>query len=282
VPLRWKQHYFDRVTDLLARYEPDMLYTDGQLFFDAWGLGLAAHLYNRSAARHGGRAETVYANKDRHNCAQGVCLLDLERGVVDKVWDDPWQTDTCIGNWHYDRYASYKSPKLVIDMLVDIVSRNGNLLLNFPLPSSGALDYEELVILDAITKWMAVNSEAIYGTRPWKTFGSGPATDKAAAAMEAGSFHGAESFNENKRKLLTGADVRYTKKGSTLYAFSMGCNGGSARFAELAQGATKVERVTLLGHKGDVTWRQTSDALVIDLPNEAPCEHAVAFRVDGV
>jgi len=99
---------------------------------------------------------------------------------------NPWQTDTCIGNWHYDREAKYKSPKYVVDLLVDIVSRNGNLMLNFPLPNSGELDYEEMVILDEITKWMAINSEGIHATRPWKIFGDGPVATRLhrAAALD--------------------------------------------------------------------------------------------------
>lgn len=66
---------------------------------------------------------------------EGTCVLYLERGVVDRIWDEPWQTDTCIGDWHYHEEAQYKSLKIIIDMLVNIVSRNGNLLLNVPLPS---------------------------------------------------------------------------------------------------------------------------------------------------
>ncbi len=282
VPLRWKQHYFDRIKDLLDQYEPDLLYTDGPIFFEQWGLGLAAHHYNKSAARAGGKVEGVYANKSKTDCHGGICLLDLERGVVDKVWDEPWQTDTCIGNWHYNRQAKYKSPKIVIDMLVDIVSRNGNLLLNFPLPSNGMLDPEELKILDEITRWMAVNSEAIYGTRPWNTFGSGPSTDGsgANAAKGMGEFHNTAAFNERGRKDLTAGDVRYTKKGGVLYAFAMGWGGQSATFPELASGKqTHVRNITLLGHRGKLKWKQRPSGLVVELPPEKPCEHAVAFRV---
>ena len=107
-----------------------------------------AHHYNMIAKRYGGKVEAVWANKGKDDCVNGTCVLDLERGVVDRIWDEPWQTDTCIGDWHYNKEAKYKTPKIVIDMLVDIVSRNGNLLLNFPLPSSGMLDPQELAILE--------------------------------------------------------------------------------------------------------------------------------------
>jgi alpha-L-fucosidase len=282
VPLKWKQHYFARIKDLLDQYEPDLLYTDGPIFFEEWGLGIAAHLYNSSARKHGGRAQTVYANKGKDDCVHGVCLLDLERGVVDRIWDDPWQTDTCIGNWHYNKEAVYKSPKIVIDMLVDIVSRNGNLLLNFPLPSSGMLDDRELKILDEITRWMAVNGEAIYGTRPWKTFGSvgGP----GGAGRAAGDHHNAAAFNERNRKELTAADLRYTQKGSTIYAFAMGWPERKVEFPELAVGGEygvgRIRNISLLGYGGRVKWSHSLEAVVIELPPDPPCRHAVVFRVD--
>src|SRR5205807_8223593 len=130
-------------------------------------------------------------------CAVGTCALDVGRGVVQDIWPNPWQTDTCIGNWHYQEGAIYKAPKRVIDMLVDIVSRNGNLLLNFPLPNNGELDAEELKILGEITQWMSVNSEGIYGTRPWKIFGEGPGSQIDTKTR----------FNEQSRKALTAADV---------------------------------------------------------------------------
>lgn len=137
-------------------------------------MALVAHLYNTNARRHGGSVEAVYTSKAPEDCETGTCVLDWERGVAGGIPANPWQTDTCIGEWHDNREAKYKTPKQVIDMLVDVVSRNGNLMLNFPLPNSGELDTEELKILDEITRWMAVNSEGIYGTRPWTIFGDGP------------------------------------------------------------------------------------------------------------
>jgi alpha-L-fucosidase len=189
-----------------------------------------------------------------------------------------------VGTWHYNKEAKYKSPKIVIDMLVDIVSRNGNLLLNFPLPSSGMLDAEELRILDGITKWMAVNSEAIYGTRPWETFGSSPPAE-TGAARGTSDHHAAGAFNERNRKELSARDVRYVQKGAKLYAFSMGWGEREAVFPELGtaneQKPGKVQSVKLLGAKAPVQWSQTGKGLVVQLPPEKPCEHAVAFEIEG-
>jgi alpha-L-fucosidase len=284
VPLKWKQHWFARIKDLLDQYQPDLLYTDGPIFFEEWGLGLTAHLYNASAKRNGGRVETVYANKGKADCANGACVLDLERGIVDRIWDKPWQTDTCIGTWHYNTEAKYKTAKTVVDMLVDIVSRNGNLLLNFPLPSSGALDDQELQVLDGITRWMAVNSEAVYATRPWKTFGSGPSNTTKAEKVSLGAHHAEAAFNERGRRDLGPRDVRYVQKGRTLYAYSMGWGEPSVTFPELgttaAESFGKIVRVTLLGSRAPVKWTQGPDGLRVDLPPEKPCEHAIVFRVE--
>ncbi|MBI4874868.1 MAG: alpha-L-fucosidase [Acidobacteria bacterium] len=286
VPLKWKRHWYARIKDVLDQYQPDLLYTDGPIFFEEWGLGLTAHLYNMSAKKNGGRVETVYTNKSKADCPQGLCVLDLERGVVDQIWDAPWQTDTCVGHWHYDQEAVYKSPKIVLDMLVDIVSRNGNLLLNFPLPSNGMLDAGELKILDEITKWMAVNCEAIYATRPWKTFGSGPLAGNTSAPRQGSSdHHVAQAFNERNRKELGPRDVRYVRKGAVLYAFSMGWGAPEVVFPELALGGQyqvgKIRNVSLLGFKGKLQWTQEAGGLKVGLPAEKPSEHAVVFRVEG-
>ena len=186
------------------------------------GRSLAAHYYNSGLRWHNGELEVVYTGKSRREAELGACTLDVERGVTDDIEPRPFQTDTCIGAWHYKRGITYKTPKRVIDMLVDVVSRNGNLLLNIPLPASGMPDDEELHILSEVTTWTKTNAEAIYGTRPWKTFGEGPGAQKASSG--AGMNGTAEHFNEKSRKDPTGADVRFTSKDAVLYAFVMGHN----------------------------------------------------------
>jgi alpha-L-fucosidase len=261
----------------LSSYQPDFLYSDGALPFQNWGLSLVAHFYNQNARRNGGRVQAVYTSKRREDCETGTCVLDFERGLPQGIWPNPWQTDTCIGDWHYNKGARYKSPKRIIDMLVDIVSRNGNLLLNFPLPSNGMLDSEELKILDQITRWMSVNGEAIYATRPWKIFGEGPGTESSAAQG---------GFNEGKRKDLTAEDVRFTTKGQTLYAFVMGWPEKKALIAPLSTigkySASKIANVELLGHQGRLQWSQEETGLKVELPALKPCDHAIAFKITGL
>jgi len=276
-PDSWKQLYFNRIKDLVDNYQPDLLYTDGAIPFEEYGLALVAHLYNSNASRHGGKVEAVYTSKGRQDSETGTCVLDLERGIAGGIPVNPWQTDTCIGNWHYDKEAKYKAPKRVIDMLVDIVSRNGNLMLNFPLPNSGELDAEEMKILSEITKWMAVNSEGIYSTRPWRIFGDGPVASAPAAGARG------DRFNERNRKDFTAEEVRFTTKGKTIYAFVMGWPEKEAVVKPVGSNSSvekvKVRNVELLGFKGKLKWAQEETALRVQMPPEKPCDYAITLRI---
>ena len=162
-------------------------------------------------------------------------------------------------------------------MLLDVVSRNGNLMLNFPLPNSGMLDQQEVQILEEITEWMQVNGEAIYATRPWKISGAAPPELKKIGSET--------NFNEKSRKELTADDVRFTTKGNVLYAFVMGVPQENAVVASLAsngkQNVRKISRVELLGFPGKLEWAQDNAGLHVKRPQKKPCKHALAFKVQG-
>jgi alpha-L-fucosidase len=276
-PFQWQRQWFLRIKDLVDNYHPDLLYTDGGIPFGDVGLKLVSHYYNVNARLHGGKVDGIFTSKTAKDCVQGTCALDIERGIANEILPDPWQTDTCIGNWHYKKGIAYKTPKTVVDMLCDIVSRNGNLMLNFPLPNSGMLDDDELKVLDGLTRWMAVNGEGIHGTRPWKVSGNitPPQGDRQ------------QGFNERNRKDLTAADIRYTTKSGSLYVFIMGWPepGHPHELAQLAlggkPGAGKVRRVELLGHKGNLKFTQNETALAVELPNEKPCDYAITLKIEG-
>lgn len=277
IPDWWRRHWHARITDLIDQHEPDFLYTDGHLPFEELGYSVVSHLYNVSARRAGGATEAVYFSKRDRDSADGLCVLDRERGVLDDIRPHPWQTDTCIGDWHYKRGIRYKTPKTVIDLLVDIVSKNGNLMLNVPLPASGMPDPDELAVIDALTSWMASNAEGIHGTRPWKRFGEGAAV---TAAEQASS-----SFNESHRRELGPGDVRFTTKGEVLYAFAMGRPDGPLRIRSLAPGGEwgvgRITAVGLLGSTAEVRWSQGSDGLSVTLPEGTPPAPALGLRIRG-
>jgi alpha-L-fucosidase len=278
IPDAWKRQWFLRIQDLTDHYHPDLLYTDGPLPFENYGCSIVANLYNLNAKLHGGRTQAVYTSKRPEDCAVGTCVLDFERGLANAIRPQAWQTDTCIGDWHYSREIyenhSYKTPKTVIDMLVDIVSQNGNLLLNFPLPNNGQLDPDELKILETITEWMGVNSEGIHGTRPWKIYGEGP----SVSAEKPGG-----GFNESNRKPLTAEDVRFTTKGNALYVFIMGWPQREAVVRALGtqspQSPAKIANVDLLGYSGRLTWTQEATGLRVKFPEEKVSDDAVALKI---
>ncbi len=282
-PDRWKLQYFRRVKDLVDQHQPDLLYTDGGIPFEEYGLSTVAELYNVGPLDTRRLPEAVYFSKSQKDCAVGTCALDRERTVADTISPTPWQTDTCIGVWHYKVGQVYKTPKKVIDLLVDIVSKNGNLLLNFPLPASGELDPEEMKTLNGITEWMSVNGEALFATRPWTICGEGPAMSVVITSTGTGF-----DPNENKKPDLTALDVRYTTKGKSLYAFVQGWPDADVTMKLLGtsspQKPGKVAAVTLLGRDERLSFTQTADGLRVSLPKEKPqtADIGIALKVHFV
>jgi alpha-L-fucosidase len=283
------EKFFNRTIDLINKYHPDLLYFDDSVLpirgSDA-GLRIAAYLYNTSVARNG-RPEAVMTCKDLNAEQRRALVLDRERGAQEGIEALPWQTDTCIGEWHYQRSIfdqhKYKTTKQVTQMLVDIVSKNGNLQLNIPLPGNGAPDADELKFLAEMAAWMDVNSEGIYSTRPWKVYGEGPSV---TGPQERSRFGGAGGVRDVRS--YTTEDLRFTTKGDTLYAFLMiWPQTRSAVIKSLATGSPqvdgrKVADVSLLGYGGKIEWTQTADGLTVKLPEKAPCEHAVTLRIKGL
>ena len=307
VPESWKRQYLVRLQDLVDQLQPDLLYHDGVIRFERYGLKLVAHLYNQSARWHGGRVEAVYTSKGMEDCQEGTAVLDFERGIAEGIWPNPWQTDTCVADWHYNRDAKYRTPKQCIDLLVDIVSRNGTLLLNFPLKSDGTLDSTEMGIIAEITSWMAVNSEAIHGTRPWKICGEGPSVEGTVRDMSVFKLLPAipdtspgatrsSGRRDSGNQPFTALDVRFTTKparsggegGGSLFAHVLGRpSEARVRIASLATTSAqlagrKVQDVALFGHGGKLEWSQTAEGLAVKLPDQLPSEHAITLRIKGV
>jgi alpha-L-fucosidase len=230
---------------------------------------MIAHLYHADAARHDGKPQVVYTCKQE---SKGMWIDDLERGVMPGIRQTPWQTDTSIGDWYYNKNWKYRGTDWVIQMLVDIVSKNGNLLINVVQRPDGSLDPEAEQILARMADWTAINGEGLYATRPWLVHGEGPIRAKG------GNFK--EDFAYSAK------DVRFTTKGdNTLYAFVMGWpTDGQVTIRSLAAlpGVTgKIGNVTLLGYRGELKWTHDNNGLTIQLPAQKPCDYAVAFKVTG-
>ncbi|MBP5711608.1 MAG: DUF5013 domain-containing protein, partial [Prevotella sp.] len=205
-------------------------------------------------------------------------MWDVERGIPDRPQATYWQTCTCIGQWHYDRNVynnnGYKSGATVIRMLIDVVSKNGNLLLSIPVLGNGSIDDKERRVLADIKAWMDVNSESIYGTRPWKSFGEGP-------LAEAANPMNAQGFNEGQA--YSAQDVRYVQKDGTVYATIMAWpTAGDFTFKAFSIAepsySGEVEKVTLLGG-GDVAFTHSINGLTIQVPNTKPNSIAPVFKI---
>jgi alpha-L-fucosidase len=268
--------WFLRCQDLVDKYRPDLLYfDDAELPLGQTGLDIAAHYYNASLNWHRGDMQVVLNGKRLPEEKRRAMVEDYERGFADDIKPQPWQTDTCIGSWHYQRDIQYKSVGQVVRMLTDIVSKNGNLLLNIPVRGDGTIDDREHAFLAGLTKWMDANSEGIFATRPWKVFGEGPSKVKGGM------------FNENK--LALGAqDIRFTSKGSTLYAYFLGWpDDGKLTIESLAAGAADkptlldkpIAHVSLLGTSEPVEWTRDTTALRVTLPATKPGEHVYALKL---
>lgn len=269
------EKFYNRTIDLINKYDPDVVYfDDDQLPFwpvsDA-GLRIAAHLYNKSIKQYGELRAVVNGKKLNENERKAM-VWDIERGQANDIQPLPWQTDTCIGGWHYDRGIydrdGYKTAKTVIQTLVDIVSKNGNLMLNIPVRGDGTIDEKEKKVVADIGSWMKANSESIYSTRPWKIFGEGPAQEEKLSQ---------QGFNEGKGKPFTHEDIRFVTKGNVLYATAMGWPpDGKLVIKSLAANSrhfpNEIQKVEWVPTGQSLTFERTGDGLVMALPENTSDE----------
>lgn len=273
--------FLNRTVELLSRYRPELLYFDDTAL-PLWpvsdvGLKIAAHFYNLHATRQGA-TQAVLFGKILDEQQRRCMVWDIERGQSNAIEPLPWQTDTCLGDWHYDsrllREHKYKSATTVIHTLIDIVSKNGNLLLNVPVNRDGQIDADERRIVGEIGAWMRINGESIYGTRPWTRFGEGPSLAESAPLQGPG-------FNEGKGKPLGAQDLRFTARGDTLYASVFGLPAdGQVRIASLAGKAHRpVQRIDLLGGPEKLSFRQDAEALTVTLPAGLAPSPAYVLRI---
>jgi len=265
--------YYNRTIDLINRYNPDVVYFDDSQL-PLWpvsdvGLRIVAHMYNKSIKEHG-ELRAVVNGKILDENQRKAMVWDIERGQANEIQPLPWQTDTCIGGWHYDRGLyernGYKTAKTVIQTLVDIVSKNGNLMLNIPVRGDGTIDEKERKVVEGITAWMKVNSESIYATRPWKIFGEGPAQEAVAQLN-------AQGFNEGKGKPFTHEDIRFATKGDVLYATAMGWpENGKLVIKSLAKKSQhllkEIQKVEWVLTKQSLIFERNENGLVISLPEK--------------
>ncbi len=268
----WADDWLARSAELVEKYHPDIVYFD-------WWIGQAsirpnltkfAAFYYNSSLKYGDHVGVI--NYKDYAMQEHSAVLDLERGQLGEIRPLYWQTDTSVSNksWGYIKDDTFKSPEFVVHQLIDIVSKNGNLLLNIGPRSDGTIPEEVQQVLLDVGAWLNVNGESIYGTRPWRIYGEGP------TKVAAGSFHDTDTTR------YTAEDFRFTTKGDVLYAIGLGWpTHGEAVIHSLAStaGTRRVQSVTLLGSNEKLQFDQGADGLHVHVPAQAPAKYAYALRM---
>jgi len=266
-----------RCCELVDKYEPQVIWFDwwiAQPPVHPYLKTFSAYYYNRGAQWDKGVAIN-YKKHGGESFPDTAGVLDIERGQLAAKRDLFWQTDTSVSktSWGYVTNHQYKTVNSLIDDLVDIVSKNGCMLLNIGPKSDGTIPLEEQRMLREMGQWLRVNGEAIYGTRPWDVFGEGP-----TEVMEG-------TFAEKKRKDFTADDIRFTrsKDGRAIYAIILGwpAESGVVHIRSLAtgKGLDRIGAVTLLGHRGPLESRRDEQGLSVTLPAARPCDFAYTLKI---
>lgn len=266
-----------KLVEVIDQYQPDLIWFDSWLdeIPDAYITAYLAYYFNR--AKQWNR-EVVMTFKQK-DVSQEIGVLDLEKGRMNKLTDFTWLTDDTIskGSWCYTDNLQIKSLPQVLHVLIDIVSKNGQLLLNISPKADGTIPEEQQAVLLGIGDWLKVNGEAIYDTRPWVTFGEGPTRLKRG-----GGF----THHHSGYLRYSSEDIRYTRKGDTLYAICLGWPSAPVtlqypQIDDVGDGA----KVSLLGYKGKVNYSLADKQLTIELPaveqDALPCKNAFVFKLEG-
>jgi alpha-L-fucosidase len=267
-----------RCCEIVDKYQPQVFYFDwwiGQPVFQPYLKTFTAYYYNRGAEWKK-QVAINFKDWEGESLPHGAGVFDIERGQSAEIRSNLWQTCNSVSksSWGYVTNHNYKDVGGIVDDLIDIVSKNGTLLLNIGPKPDGTIPGHEQDMLREIGAWLRINGEAIYGTRPWKIFGEGPTQIVAG------------SFADTKRKAFTSTDFRFTTKGKTLYAIALAWPE-DRRLIVTSLGndcgfGAKVKEVRLLGHGGKLKWEQANIGLVVNLPEKPPCDHAVTLKITGL
>ena len=257
-------NWFERNVELIDNYKPDMLWFDNgidQRYLDPLKLMVAAYYYN--SAKKWGKEVSLNTKKAAYapsgtNIATIGSILDFEGHVPPGIRTGTWDVDTKIGStWGYTSDMRVSGPGSVISNLVDIVSKNGTMMLNLSPKADGTIPDEQQQTLLGVGKWLGINGEAIYDTHNWTKFGED-----------------------------NGQRIRFTVHGNDLYAIMVGkWQGGTITIASLADGkapAGKISSVTMLGSAGSLAFGQDASGLKVTLPATAPCDYAYVLKITGL
>ncbi|MDR0749688.1 MAG: alpha-L-fucosidase [Tannerellaceae bacterium] len=264
------REWLARLYELIGKYEPRLIWFDWTVndpvlmpYFNKF----LAYYYNNALDWGQGVAVNT-----KQGYPTSIQVWDVERGKSGQMMQFPWQTDTSVGkkSWSYIDGEENKPASQIVHDLIDIVSKNGNLLLNIGPRADGTITAEQKEILLSIGKWLEVNGEAIYETRCWKKFGEGSAQSHKG------------SFSDSEATAYTASDIRFTARGNDLYAITLNWSNSETLIKSLNKQAiadAKITGITLLGSAEKINWQQTDEGLKIFFPKNKPCEYAYAFKI---
>ena len=268
----WLEDWLVRTCELIDKYQPKILYFDWWIHnhsFKPYLKKLCAYYYNR--AEEWGAEVTI--NYKHEAFPPTVATFDVERGALTDISPVPWQTDTAIGkdSWGYRKDNRYKCARQIITDLIDIVSKNGMLLLNIGPKPDGTITDEETQVLKELGEWLKLNGEGIYGTTFWKQFGEGDVNNESGF------------FKDREEKPFTEKDFRFTYKCGTIYAFQMRPDGEDAVIKALKkhnQHDYIIKKITLLSTGEELIFERNEDGLVIKANSNFKCDKPVCFKIE--
>ncbi len=267
----FNQEWLNRLDELMENYDPDIIWFDNKMDIigEKYRQQFLANYYNHGEANNQ-EVVCTYKSKDM---AEGTAVLDLERSRMSETKPFPWLTDDSIdwGAWCDVKDPQYKSTNRLLDFLVDVVSKNGAVLLNITPRADGTIPQEVKDRLLGMGDWLKMNGEAIYGSRPYKMYGEGP--------QKIVEGH----LSEHKNGDAVAEDIRFTTNNGNLYAIALAWPEGDFKIRSFAKGNNLLDKeiaeITMLGSDEKLTWKQTDEALIVKLPAEKPCEHAHTLRI---
>ncbi|MFD2905027.1 alpha-L-fucosidase [Sphingobacterium anhuiense] len=285
-----KEAWVKRTVELATKYDVDMLWFDGYGFpYGNYGKKASEAFYNFKLEKYG-KLDAIVAGKFKD---EPSTVMDVERGGANSIQNLPWQGTLTFTSWFYkeDRQILHNA-RTVVEMLVDMISKNGNLLLNVELLPNGKIPNNHRLILDSIGAWVNMNAEAIYASKPWTIYGDNLQGNRKGNGLAETDLDGAKKqnndtdFNERtiKSSMYPADEVRFTCKGKNLYIFVMNPKEKNILIPSLAlqKSQRRISKINLLGSKEKIHFDQNQNGLTINLPNKLPTELVIVFKIEGL
>lgn len=268
------QMWSNKLKEVIDNYQPDLMWFDSWLdeIPDSVKTDYLAYYFNRAGEWN----KEVVVTFKQEDLPLNVGVKDFEKGRAGEKLEQAFLTDDTIskGSWCYTEGLDIKSTSVVLHSLIDIVSKNGQLLLNISPKADGTIPDNQREVLLGIGDWLEINGEAIYGTRPWNVYGEGP------TKLKKGPFEGFTDAGE-----YTPEDIRYTQKENAIYAIVMGWPGANQQvqlrsFArDSLNQPLSISEVTMLGSEENIEWNLTEQQLAVHTPSNAPDDKTVVFKI---